>query len=173
MTCVIGCCVQWRKRQNRHEDRQGVVMADEQKPAANPPSPGPPPPLHVTEVNGPVDAGDPVIEQLALGTGDVDIGSVPCDLHQVHRADAANYQPPCRSSPPSNSDDATSVCNEPTEEIAPCQKPPSCSQPAEVEGNCGDEEIGIRRMRRLNSNLGTGITLVRIGNSTEVRLILY
>ena len=123
-------------------------------------------------MNGPVHAGDPVIEQLALGTGDVDIGSVPCNLHQVHRADTAKYQLPCRGSPPSNSDDATSVCNEPTEETAPHQKPPSWSQSAEVEGNGGDEKIGVRGTRQQNLNLGTGVTLVRIGNSTEVRLIL-
>ena len=170
VACVIGCCV-WRRKNH------GTVMEIEQQPAPNPPSPGPPPsgpppPLHEAEVNGPEDAGDPVMQQLALGTGNVDTGSVPCDLNQVHCADAANYKLPCRSSPSSNSDDATSVCNEPTEETAPHQKPPSWSQSAEVEGNCGNEEMGVRGVRRLNSNPGTGITLVRIGNSTEVRLIL-
>ena len=177
VACVTGCCVWRRKRKNHHEDGHGIVMKVEPQPAPNPPSPGPPPSgppptLHEAEVNGPEDAGDPVMQQLALGTGNVDTGSVPCDLHQVHRADTANYQLPCQSSPSSNSDDATSVCNEPTEETALHQKPPSWPQSAEVEGNSGDEKIGVRGTRRQNSNLGTGITLVRIGNSTEVRLIL-
>lgn len=152
---IIGWCVQ-RGRKKR-EDGEDLVHNMHQPGPPNTPPPNSPSLPEVAEpAADPEGLGGQALQ--ALGTGDIDSGSVHLDLHQLHHAQAGSREHLC------GKDDATSVCDVPTEETV--------SHSTQVEENC-DSENANGGLLRLSMNSGAaGFTAVREGETSEVRPVL-
>ena len=167
---IIGGCVWKRRRRKKNpQDEEERVIENGHQPA----QPTPPPPNPSSSVQGapaddPVNAGDPDIEQ-QLPEADVHAGAIPDDI--PHTRDNS-HEPLWRRSVVSN-EDVTSVCHMPIEETAPQEKTTSYPRPMQVEDNSGGAQLTVRGMRRLSMTSEAAPTLVREGDSTEVRIVLY
>ena len=165
---IIGGCV-WRRRRKKYPQVEERVIVDGRQPAQpTPPPPNPSPSVQGAPADDPVNAGDPDIEQ-QLPEADVHAGAIHDDIH--HTRDNSR-EPLWRRSVASN-EDVTSVCHMPIEETAPQEKTTSYPRPTQVEDNSGGAQLTVRGMRRLSMTSEAAPTLVREGDSTEVRIVLY
>lgn len=165
LLCVGICVIIWwcvRRGRKKREDGQDLVDNMHQPAPPNTPPPNSPSLPEVAEpAANPEGHGGQALQ--ALGTGDIDSGSVHLDLHQLHHAQAGSRELLCGKA------DATSVCGVPTEETA---LHPSPSKPTQVEENC-DSEFAEGGLLRLAINSGAaGFTAVREGETSEVRPVL-
>ena len=167
--CVIIVCVWRRRRKKNPQDEQERVIVDGRQPAQPTPSPpNPSPPVHEAPADDPVNAGDQDIEQ-QLPEADVHAGAIHDDIH--HTRD--NSREPLWRQSVASSEDRISVCYIPTEETAPQKDATSYPRPTQVEDNSGGAQLTVRGMRRLSMTSEAAPTLVREGDSTEVRIVLY
>ena len=159
-------CYVWRRRRRKKcpQDEQELASEDGRQPA----QPTPPPPVQGAPADDPVNAGDQDIEQ-QLPEADVHAGAIPDDIH--HTRDNS-HEPLWRRSVVSN-EDVTSVCHMPIEETAPQKESTSYPRPTQVEDKSGGAQFTVRGMRRLSMTSEAAPTLVRDGQPTEVRIVLY